>query len=451
MRAGFARIDITPRIGVEMYGFGPYLNRHSVGVRAPLEARTGVFEDGGRFACLITCDLGAVNEETVAETRRLVAEAFPGLEIGVLVCASHTHSAPAGWEIEGWGHPDWPYWNLLPARLCASVRSAMEALEEVRLSFGEAECRHLGLNRVFDRDAPPLEEVLREDWTPAMPEKTDTVCRVVRMDNPKGELKGFAAYFGCHPVVCSADNHYLHGDWPGVAMEMLMAENPGAVGLFLQGAHGDVNSGCVHKPERESLAALDVFARRFADSVRRALAAARPMADQSLSRAFLDREFTSRETITREMLLKMREEKSACFKDLSHRDDDFEARLNTVFVRGLDTLLAKLDRGETSLRTVCSGLRLGDVRILGAPFEIMQGIKNETAARVTAGIPLVVSLCNGSHGYAPSREVVRHLSEAGGGGFYEIEQVPLMEGYLPYADIHGELCEALVKLAEQLD
>ena len=46
-------------------------------------------------------------------------------------------------------------------------------------------------------------------------------------------------------------------------------EFPGSVWGFLQGAEGDVNSGCVHKPEPESLLALDVFAGRFFNAVRR--------------------------------------------------------------------------------------------------------------------------------------------------------------------------------------
>ncbi len=28
MRAGFGKFNITPRVGVELYGFGPFLNRN---------------------------------------------------------------------------------------------------------------------------------------------------------------------------------------------------------------------------------------------------------------------------------------------------------------------------------------------------------------------------------------------------------------------------------------
>lgn len=450
MRAGFARVDITPRVGVELYGFGPYLNRHSKGVRAPLEARTAVFESGGRYAALITCDLGSVPEEIVRKTRELADAGFSGKQIGIFICASHTHSGPASWEIEGWGHPDYPYWYLLPARLFASIESAMNRLEEVRLSFGEAECRHIGCNRVFDRDAPDLQEVLKDDWTPAKPELTDTECRVIRMDDARGTLKGFAAYFGCHPVVCSADSHFIHGDYPGIAMQNLMQEMPQAVGMFLQGANGDVNSGCVHKPEKESLAALDVFAARFADSVRHALANARPMKNDGLSFVFRNADFSTRQSFTREHLLEMKEKFSACFRDPNRSDTDFEVRMNTVLLRGTDRILKQIERGETTVGIRISGLRIGDVKLLGAPFEIMQGIKNDVAASVRSGIPLVVSLCNGSRGYAPSKDAVRRQSE-GAGGDYETEMVPLMEGFLPYAAIHDELRQALTALAEKLD
>ena len=39
MRFGFGKSDITPRVGVELCGFGAYCCRHSVGTRDRLWAR----------------------------------------------------------------------------------------------------------------------------------------------------------------------------------------------------------------------------------------------------------------------------------------------------------------------------------------------------------------------------------------------------------------------------
>ena len=41
MKAGFARVDITPRTGVELAGFGPYIHRYALDVRDGLYARAG--------------------------------------------------------------------------------------------------------------------------------------------------------------------------------------------------------------------------------------------------------------------------------------------------------------------------------------------------------------------------------------------------------------------------
>ena len=45
MKAGFSEFDITPRVGVQLFGFGPFINRVSTGIRDPLGARAAVLED----------------------------------------------------------------------------------------------------------------------------------------------------------------------------------------------------------------------------------------------------------------------------------------------------------------------------------------------------------------------------------------------------------------------
>ena len=71
--------------------------------------------------------------------------------------------------------------------------------------------------------------------------------------------------------------------------------------------------------------------------------------------------------------------------------------------------------------------------------EIFQAIKNDVAAQADAPIPLVMGLTNADLGYAVDRQ------KAAEGG-YAADFVPLMCQSLPFADIHGELVEALLAL-----
>ena len=50
MKVGLAKNDITPRVGVDLCGFGPYRHRYSTSVREPIFARALALEAGGRVS-----------------------------------------------------------------------------------------------------------------------------------------------------------------------------------------------------------------------------------------------------------------------------------------------------------------------------------------------------------------------------------------------------------------
>ena len=437
MRIGFGRSDITPRIGVELCGFGPFLLRRSVGVRDPLAARAMAVEYDGRRFVLVSCDLIGVTPEITAAVRRIVGNAagLPG--DAVMVHCTHTHSGPNTGIIIGWGEADAPYVERLPDRIAAACLAALESLQDATLSHAEVPCEDIGLNREYDRDAPPLDEVLRDDWRPAKPELTDRTCHVLRADSG-GRCTGFLSYFGCHPVVCCQQTRTIHGDFAGVATNLLERET-GGVGLFLQGALGDVNSCVVHKPEAESLKALDVIAGRYAEALRRGLSAAAPVDVRSVGWVAQEVVFRRKDWGREELRRRLAEEEATIHAPGS-RDEDVEVRMAVVRATALRRLLAALEAGRSlEPRTEVQGLRLGPVSLLGAPLEIFQAVKNDVVRRATSPVPLVMSLTNGSLGYAPDETVAAR-------GGYAADIVPMMCGALPFADIHRELVDALLRL-----
>ena len=80
MKAGFGKCEITPRVGVELYGFGPFLNRKSIGVRDILEARSAALECGGHTVVIISLDLCALHvPEVIVKIRSLIRSRHPEL------------------------------------------------------------------------------------------------------------------------------------------------------------------------------------------------------------------------------------------------------------------------------------------------------------------------------------------------------------------------------------
>ncbi len=447
MKAGFAKVDITPRAGVELAGFGPFLNRHSSGVRDPLEARAAAFESGGNRAVIIGCDLCGVTDGATALSRRLIREKYPDLsDDRIMVCCSHTHSGPSTIPLNGWGDQDIPYNMMLPYKIARAGIEALGNLQEAAMAVAVVPCEGIGTNRVYDRFSVPLEEGLKEGWRPAKPELTDTTTTVIRFTGKDGALIGFMAYFGCHPVICGPTSHAIHGDYPAIAIHNIMRTMPGAVGVFLQGALGDVNTCTVSDGGNgnESLLALDIIAGRFERALRDGLAKAEPVEDETLSSFSFTARMSLRQSLTLEKLAEIKAEKLAKIAAPEASDKDQDCRMAAVYFVGAEKMEQYLKSNpEPFIPAEIQGIRLGPVALLCSPFEIMQAIKNEVVEAAAAPYPLVVGIANGELGYAPDKA-------AAAKGGYEADMVPLITGLPPYAGIHEELREALLKLDREL-
>ena len=443
MRIGVGRSDITPRVGVELAGFGAFINRHSVGVRDRLWARAMAFEAGGEPAVIVSCDICVIYRESTERVCALVHEATGVPAERVMVCCTHTHSGPETGGLIGWGQPDWPYVELLPDRIASAAIAAVEDLRPATLAHAQVPCEGIGHNREYESPRPTLEEALREDWRPAHPELTDTTAHVLVAWDPDGDVLGFASSFGCHPVVCCAQSRWIHGDYCGVATNLIEREHPGSVGMFLQGAQGDVNTCVVHEPEQESLLALDVIAGRYARSVRRGIAEAQPLEVDRVEVIRREASFSRRE-YTLEDFRGLLSEQEAIIHAPGASDTDQQVRLGVVKATAYRRFIEALEQGRPIVKpTVLQGIRIGPLGIYGAPFEIFQAIKNDVLADAHALLPIVLGVTNDSVSYAPDRTAAAR-------GGYAADQVPLMQGTLPLANIHDELVEALLALDNDL-
>lgn len=70
MRAGFGKTLLTPPLGVELAGYGYYLQRQAKYVLDPLYARAVLLEDGARRALMVSCDLLGLSAEVCAQGHR---------------------------------------------------------------------------------------------------------------------------------------------------------------------------------------------------------------------------------------------------------------------------------------------------------------------------------------------------------------------------------------------
>ncbi len=453
MKAGFGSSDITPRVGVQLCGYGPYRNRAATKITAPLLARAMAVTDGRRRCVLVNLELCGVPRAFAWTLREIVAARVGCQPVEVFITVSHTHSGPSVGGMIGWGEADAMYLETLPARVADAAARAMAAQKSVEWRYAEVPCEGIAINRETDEGgwkpvADPLAVRLSPQWRPARPQDTDPTLRVLAA-YAGGRLVGVLHHFGCHAVVGSEQTFDVHGDFVGVASQLIERAFPGATAIFLPGAIGDINPPICHRGPAETARALRVLSRKYAGVIKQGLRVAQPIAADELR--VVQREMLfSRKPWTRASVKKRIAHWEKVFAQPGTTDDTklgtpplHTNGLNMVRLQGLRAVLADF-KGNRAPNTpvMMSGLRIGPVALVGVGLEVFHSLQ----APVLAGSPhphtWLVSLAGGI-GYAPD---ARACAKQG----YTDDLVPSIAGERPYAKIYAEVPRELVKMAREL-
>jgi hypothetical protein len=249
LRAGAARVCITPPVGTWQGGYGAR-TRPSEGVHDDLFARALVLEgeDGTRVA-LVGVDVANLTHE-VADGARRRAQALTGIPAGsVALCASHTHGGPIFRPFLGRPapQPDPDYLLLLEKYLAGAVAAAAGALQPAALRAGRGEA-HFNVNRrlptpggllMRPNPAGPVDHEVRTLRIDAV----ETVTAGTDADAPPRAPAPLAVLFSftCHATAMGASNYQITADYPGAAAAFVEgAYGSHTTALFLQGCAGDV-------------------------------------------------------------------------------------------------------------------------------------------------------------------------------------------------------------------
>lgn len=236
MRAGVAKVDITPPPGVSMWGYagrkGP-----ATGTLDPLYARVLVLEAGNKRIALVTLDFGRpLGPASIAKIRE-EAEQSSRIDY-VLVAASHTHSGPVIQDEYPSGVPAWETADI--AKIGKAIQEAANNLVDVRLGTGYG-VAYIGHNRLRDNPDGTVTWFERNPtMIPTAP--VDPTVSVLRVDTADGRPLAILVNYACHAVVFGPDNLQFSADYPGVmttTVEKAFEGQP--LCFFLQGAPGDIN------------------------------------------------------------------------------------------------------------------------------------------------------------------------------------------------------------------
>jgi neutral ceramidase len=229
LRAGVAKADLDPPVGIHMAGYGP--TRTSKGKLDPLEARVLALSDGSRTIAFITLDLCFTFDEKSMDQIRADVR---GTVDEVIFHASHTHSGPT------YSEAPQAVEHAVP-RIEGAIRSAAAAMVPVQIGNGWGQT-YIGFNRRYIETDGAVQMFWRNEPKISTTFPVDPTVGVIRIDRRDGTPLAILVNYACHPVVLGPDNFDYSADYPGEMRRTIEnAMGHDSMAFFLQGAPGDIN------------------------------------------------------------------------------------------------------------------------------------------------------------------------------------------------------------------
>jgi len=218
LKAGVARIDVTPEKPVTLSGYAGRKGL-STGVHDPLSARALAFEAAGKRLVLVSVDIIGFYGGTDEYLRSALLKEFNLQPSELFLCGIHTHAAPTPTiDRERGNASNVEYMEALRGKLIDVVRQALGGMQPANIGLGVGYCP-VGSNRRELRISDKGESSIVLGRNPYG--TTDKEVLVMKVTKPDGAALAVAFDYATHGTALGYDNYTISGDVPGLAEQFV--------------------------------------------------------------------------------------------------------------------------------------------------------------------------------------------------------------------------------------
>ena len=229
---GMAKEDITPELGVPLYGYPASIIRNAEKIYDPLTVGVAAIKQDETALLLISAEICALNESDSKEISKAISKETGIDARNIIISSIHTHSGPITRTSAGWGTSDDSYvFELFLPKAITASKNAISKMQPALMGFGTAETL-AGINR---REIDENGNVILGSNPDGPYDPTVTLISFKTLD---GANIGSIAHFAAHPTA-AARNCSFTRDWPGVMVDRI-SEITNAPCIFFNGAEGDI-------------------------------------------------------------------------------------------------------------------------------------------------------------------------------------------------------------------
>jgi neutral ceramidase len=214
LRAGIARIDITPDIPVILYGYSSR-KTPSEGIHDHLYARAVAFENNGKKLVMVSSDLGSYTDTLYTVIKKSIIEKFGLKDSEFFLAAIHSHSSPVvSLDLRKMHVNNVQYTRGLQQKLLTVVGDALSKLKPVYTGAGKG-YSPVGSNR-RETTADGSVTLGRNPYG-----ITDKEVLVFKMTDSEGKPVGAIFDYATHATSLGPDNMLISGDVLGISEQFV--------------------------------------------------------------------------------------------------------------------------------------------------------------------------------------------------------------------------------------
>lgn len=231
---GFARLDITPPLGVTMIGAGP---RKTKGVLDPLYVNAIAFGGEEKSAVILVCDLLGIYGSSGDVWHGEIAEKLGLDKESVFLHCTHTHTGPSI-------SADKEYMDWTFRRLCDAAQMALDDRKpviDVQWAQGMTD------DMIFTRRYLMRDGRIETHPPAGTTGNPDIICHYCTVADETIRLVRFLREGGREIAVVNTQTHpdtvggeYVSADWPGAVRARIEKEHPEVDCVYMNGCQGQL-------------------------------------------------------------------------------------------------------------------------------------------------------------------------------------------------------------------
>ena len=413
--AGFARVDITPPMGISVIGY--YIPRYAEGVLDNLEVNAVALKHGETTVLLIAVDNCELSMSACSEISKAITDKTGVPKEAIFIHTTHTHTGPGGTlgsedpaEIKEMLNR---YDAFLRSRCVDVAKFAIDDLKPAKMGYGVGKAPDVAFIRRFrmkDGSIMTNPGVNNPDIVAPIGEVDERV-NVLRFERDNAETI-VLANFGNHPDTVGGSK--ISGDWPTLTRSTLEKAIDNTKCIFFNGAQGDVNHVKVNPTAgdfNDMFNDFDGCSRGYghAKHIANVVAGAIMQVYAKVNYVdvdeikYLQKEYMmpSNKPTPEELPLAHK------YNDLHNagKDDEipYKAMMLTTVVAEAARMV-RLENAPDAFPLVFSAIKIGNVALFGIPGEPFTGVGRGIKLAKDYDLVLPCCLINGAEGYYPMKD-----------------------------------------------